>query len=126
MRTLILLALLLVAEYCYCQPKGANTIKITGVTFRQVANALLDAGYSFEKIDSNFQTIRTEYKAFQNYIPRLRFEIRVKDSILNIKGDALTSNFQFSAENVKWKGAFNEMNSFALSFNKPVEYSISK
>ncbi|HEY0750045.1 MAG TPA: hypothetical protein VGD26_02750, partial [Chitinophagaceae bacterium] len=43
-------------------PKNANAIEVKGVSFRQVADGLLDAGYTLERTDSSFQTIKTEFK----------------------------------------------------------------
>lgn len=106
-------------------PKGANLIKVSGVTFRDAAMSLLDAGFSFEKVDSNFQTLKTEWKDIKGYSPKIKFEIRVKDSTLIIKGSWQNMNILFDIENQKWAAyrvTFSEMNNYALSFRKPVEY----
>lgn len=121
-------------------PKGTNTIKVNGVTFRQVADGLLDAGYSFEKIDSNFQTIKTEFRQSKSVSTmQIALYARVKDSSLIITGKGFmpgleggyllgkqltkedaTMDIKYTSGN--YKKLFNEMNAFAKSFNKPVEY----
>ena len=64
-------------------PKKANTIEVSGVTFKEVAMGLLDANYTLEKVDSNFQTIKTEFKngTNKNKWMKLRILVRMKDSI---------------------------------------------
>lgn len=109
-------------------PKGANVIKIKDASFKEIATALLDAGYSFYKIDSNYQTLRTELKYIKDYLIQIRLEVRVKDSTAFLKGawESPASSGLLMIENQKWKSAqitFGEMNRFALSFNKPVEYT---
>lgn len=137
-----LLLCLLIPCLCISQPKGTNTIKIIGVTFNQVVNGLLDAAYTLEKIDSNYQTIKTEFRdgTGKNKWMKLRLLIRVKDSVAIITGqwynsmlighkvfgqdqtiETATSKIEYTFGNPK--NCFNEMNAFALTFNKPVEYS---
>ena len=132
------MVIVLSIEIAYCQPKGANTIRVSDVTFRDVAKKLLDAGYTFDKIDSNFQTVKTEFrKGFgKNEWMKIRFFIRMKDSSAIITGqwyNTLMTNkspeeeaepIEFTSGNPK--SCFIDMKNFALSFSKPVEYSISK
>jgi len=127
------------------QTKGANTIKVIGVTFKEAVDKLLDAGYVPEKIDSNFQTVKTEFKISEgkNKNVQLSLFVRIKDSTAIITGktfnsgmvgatlfgtqiskDAATLDIENSSGT--FKKVFSEMNSFALSFKKPIEYSISK
>lgn len=116
---------LLIPFFAQAQPKGANVIQVSGITFRQVATSLLDFEYSFEKIDSNFQTIRTEFKEMKDYVMKIQLDIRVKDSVAIIKGSWISGNTLFEIQNQKWpayKATFKALNDFALSFNKPIEY----
>ena len=102
-------------------------------------------GYSFEKIDSNYQRIKTEFKTDEgkNKWMKLRLFIRVKDSTAIITGEWYNTMFigskllgieqtiENSTDKIENtignpKNCFNEMNKFALLFNKPVEYSIVK
>lgn len=104
-------------------PKGTNTIKITGVGFREIAVKLIDSGFTFEKIDSNFQTLRTEYNEVNRYL--IKYDIRVKDSVATIKGWWTSSNIIFDIEYQKFfpdRNIFAIAKDFALSFGKPVEY----
>ena len=121
-------------------PKGANTIKVTGVSLKEVAKALLDGGYTFEKVDSNFQSIETGFKqSKKNKQMELSLYVRIKDSAAIITGktfDAGMTGANFMGTQVSKEEAtsdiaytsgnfvkvFNEMKAFALSFNKPVEY----
>lgn len=126
--------ILLIPFVSFCQPKETNTIKVDGVTFREVVNKLLDSNYLIEKIDSNFQTIetvpfdRSEFsKKYEGgfVIIKMKLFLRVKDSTLIIKGGKtvddplrtsvrrLEEEYQFMLEN---------MDRFGKSFNKPVEY----
>lgn len=75
-------------------PKGANTIEVIGVTFKEVGTKILEAGYSIDKIDSNFQTFRTEWKYFSKYFLSIKLDIWVKDSTAIIKGIWGTKIFQ--------------------------------
>lgn len=70
-------------------PKKANTIEVKNVSFHSIAEKLLDAGYTFDHIDREFQTIKTEYKRCtgKNKWIAIRMVIRVKDSVATIRGD---------------------------------------
>jgi len=121
-------------------PKGANTIEVRGVSFKEVAKALLEGGYTFEKVDSNFQSIETGFKqSKKNKKMEMSLYVRIKDSAAIITGKTFDSgvvgsNFlgtQISKEeatfdieytNGNFMKVFNEMKVFALSFNKPVQY----
>lgn len=122
-----LIFILLVSSSCFAQPKGANVIKITGVAFREVAQRLVDSGFFFQKIDSNYQILRTEFKEVNRY--NVSYEVRVKDSVATITGLWESGNITFDIKNVKfsvYRDTFADLNKFALSFNKPVEYVIKK
>lgn len=68
-------------------PKRANLIKVKPVSFRSVANTLLDAGYTFKAIDSNYNTITTNPKHYSRKVGGIvQFNIRVKDSTATITG----------------------------------------
>ena len=121
-------------------PKKSNTIEVSGVTFKEVANTLLDFGYTFDKIDSNYQTIKTDFKqgAGKNKWMKLRIVVRVKDSIASFSGDWYNTIFmgttlggvrQSTMENdvekiefksVNPKNCFLEMNEIAISFKKSI------
>jgi hypothetical protein len=124
-------------------PKKANTIEISGVAFRQVADALLDAGFTFEKIDSNFLTIKTDFKegTGKNKWMKLRLLTRVKDSAVFISGEWYNTMFiggkllgvEQTVENSTYKieytsgnpkACFLEMNEFANIFKKPKQFLI--
>src|SRR5829696_8128665 len=70
-------------------PKKANSIEVNSISFKELANGLLDAGYTFDKIDSNFQTIRTDFKegSGKNKWMKLRLSTRMKDSVAIITGE---------------------------------------
>ena len=122
-------------------PKKANTIELYGASFTQIANGLLDAGYTFDKIDSNFQTIKTEFKdgSGKNKWMKMRLYVRMKDSTAFINGEWYntlvighkllgqeqtiensTSKIEYSTGNSK--SCFIEMKIFAESFQKPLNY----
>ena len=124
-------------------PKNTNAIEVNGISFREVANGLLDASYTFEKIDSNFQTIKTEFKdgVGKNKWMRLRLMIRVKDSTATITGECYNTMFigtkllgvEYTIENSTFKieytsggskNCFLEMNAFANSFKKAIAYLV--
>jgi len=141
MKVTILFLLIPVIAFNQSIPKGANTIKIAAVTFKEAAEALLDAGYSFEKADSSFKTIKTEWKqgVGKTKWMKLRFFIHQKDSTLILTGNWYNTMFEgqdvlgkhFTADNsfekIEYtignpKNCFLLMQDFALSFNKPIEY----
>ena len=124
-------------------PKKTNTIEVKGVSFKEVANSLLDAGYAFEKTDSNFQTIKTEFKdgVGKNKWMKLRLMTRVKDSTATITGEWYNTMFigakllgvDQTIENSTYKieytsgnpkNCFLEMNAFANSFKKAITYLV--
>lgn len=141
MKLLFTLLLLPVMAFGQKPPKKTNTIEVQGVTFRQMAASLMDAGYYIEKADSNFQTIRTEFKTGtgKNKNMKMRLMVRIKDSTAIITGDWYNTMFvgskflgkEGTVENstypieyasVNPKNCFIEMDEFAKSFNKPTAY----
>jgi hypothetical protein len=118
--------------------KKANAIEVNGVSFREIGNSLLDAGYTFDKLDSNFQTVKTEFKEGngKNKWMRLRLFIRIKDSVAIITGEWYNSiviganllgqiqTIENSTYKIEYTGSntkkcFLEMKTFAESFKKP-------
>jgi len=144
MKKCVVFTILLVALNAYSQdiPKKANTILIKGVSFKDVETVLLDKGYSFEKVDSNLQTLKTDNKEGSGKTKGLKFHyyVRVKDSTASVRGEwfnpsvigttflGVQSNVENSTFKIENTGAakkcFDEMNQLALSFKKPVEYLI--
>lgn len=140
----IIFALLLSPIISLCQdpPKKCSVIKVTPVSFRHAVNSLLDLGYSIEKIDSNFLTVRTEPKNYSKTKGGMvQIEIRVKDSsviitgycgLRNIDFEKKESNFfdgkyYYKVENRGMKGslskeAFDVMNEFAKGLSGKIEY----
>lgn len=68
-------------------PKLANTIIVKGVSFDKVVNTLLDSGYKADKIDKDFQTVKTEWRALcPTCAPEICINVRVKDSMATVTG----------------------------------------
>lgn len=107
----------------------------------QVCTALLDAGYVIDKKDNDLYTVKTEFKqgTGKNKWMKLLIKARVKDSVATLTGDwyntmalgqklfgneqtieSLTMKTEYTYGNPK--NCFKEMQKFALSFSKPVEY----
>lgn len=131
-------------------PKDAKTIIVKNVTFNEVCSQLLDKGYLIEKKDDQLQTVRTEAKKYTTWNAAYIVNIRIKDSVAFITAtftapfaNPLTSNAAKQeplwnnepvynrtnkkgvAQSKSLQGyAFKSINEFALSFNKPVEYSL--
>jgi len=149
---LILFFLLATSRICEAQeaPKRATTIIIKDCTFRQAMNQLLDQGYSIEKYDSVFKTIRTDLKDGEKEdgnvtaLYKIFLDCRIKDSNLIVTGHllpavtmgAFKSNLNYNSngsviavENKGMKGSelkmsWIMMNKFALSFKNSIEYVI--
>ena len=103
-----------------------------------------EINFTFDKIDSNYQTIKTDFKegAGKNKWMKLRLNVRVKDSVATFYGDWYNTMFigtnllgvqQSTLENsiekieyksVNPKNCFLEMNELAISFNKNIVYLI--
>lgn len=137
------LILLLIPTLSFAQPKGTNTIKVSGVTFKEAAITLMDAGFTLEKLDSNFQTLRTDWRDGKgsNKWMKLRLNLRIKDSAAILTGNwynTITLNafdkfttIENEAMEIKNsygnpKACFKEMDIYAKLFKKPVEYTIVK
>lgn len=137
MKYVYTLIILIHTTYCFAQPKNVTSIIIPDVTFKQAVNTLLDAGFSVERSDSIFQTVKTEYRygTGKNKWMKFCLLVRIKDSTAIITGkwyntmigELSKRSVDEQAEIIKnsWgaeKNCFIEMNVFALSFKKPVEY----
>lgn len=119
------------------QNKNDNTITAIGVGFKQVVNALLDAGFQIQKLDTTYSTIRTEYKKLcSNCEPDYLLDIRVKDSAATITGKwkntLMASVFLagsdpvFDIKNERSavpRKCFEAMNKFALTLSQNVTYT---
>lgn len=116
-------------------PVKASVILVKGVSFKEVVNQLLDRGYSMSKIDSNFNTLETdpyEPKYKTGLVHRMIVRARVKDSTaqftatygLGYNAQAADPVANFKMWRNSNKTPWYELNSFALSFNKPVEYLV--
>lgn len=114
MKLIIAIALMLPLFASSQIPKGARQVLVKGVTFREVADSLLDNGYQFDKIDSNFLTIKTQ--ARNGFV----MFARVKDSVCVLTGEynenPLSNDGGIDGQ------FFKAVNLFAASFKKPIEY----
>lgn len=146
MKKLLLILSLAISSTGIAQIKKDNTITAHPVEFKQIVNTLLDAGYVIDKIDSNYYTIKTEYKKLcSNCLPKVSFDIRVKDSSAIIKGqwksdggifaqalmgpgyDVEEMVFDIMVEGSKVpKMAFKEMDRIAKLMSPDVTYSKTK
>jgi hypothetical protein len=135
--------LFLFPHLSYSQEKGVNVIRVKNVDFNQVVNILLDKGYSIEKIDKNFQIVRTEPKSYSNKVGgMIKISIRVKDSTAIITGECGLKAIDFTIkegiyyggsyggriENRGMKGSllkesFQVLNEFAQSLKGEIIYS---
>lgn len=147
MKFIITVALVLFMNTIVAQeiPKNTTTIIVKGVAFDKVVNCLLDSGFVIDKIDKEYQTLKTEYrKLCKDCIPEILFNVRVKDSVvtisgkwrsdLNLFGAAETQTgkenaYVFEIKNEKNKvpkEAFKAMNKFALALKGEVQYIVDK
>src|SRR5258705_10910595 len=131
-----ILVLLILPVFAFSQPKKTNTIVVRGVTFRQAVEKGLYAGYTIEKIYSNFQTVRTDWKGGKKNTEwmKIRIGIRIKDSSAIITGDWYNIMFvcpkvfgkedtpETAAEPIAYtfgnpKNCFKDLDAFAKTFN---------
>lgn len=122
-------------------PKDANTIVVKGVKFLDVCNALLDAGYTIEKKDTELGTAETKIANYGKYFnATYKFHLRTKDTIAYLTatytappGGGLFFN-DIATNLVNKKGVrltnrigsypFELLNQFALSLKKELDYLI--
>jgi len=142
MKTLFyLLIIFLLSPRSHAQAKGDNTIKVHGISFLEICNALLDAGYAIDKKDNELQTATSEVKDYDKYWnASYKVSLRVKDSIAYITGLFTApgrSGGVFKDEPMQYlvnrKGEVQKkalatypfllLNVFALSLGKQVTYS---
>ena len=122
-------------------PKKANTIIVKGVTLEEVSNMLLGKGYIIERSDKDLQTVSTTRAVSKrNKALYVGINIRIKNGAAIITGSCsnnleirlgsiIVSPDDYPIANIGMKcslfrAAFDELNDFALSFNKPVEYLV--
>lgn len=132
------LAFLLMAGSVAAQTKGDDQIQVKGVSFHQVVSGLLDAGYQVQSLDSNYQTVTTEFrnvplKSGRKSTVFASFYIRVKDSTAFITGkwysDLFSGRNPSNAEknDVKLtsgasKFIFESMDKFAQGLDGEIKY----
>jgi hypothetical protein len=83
----ILLLLLFIPLISFSQNKNDNVIIAQKVFLKQVVDTLLDHGYLIDRIDSNYNTLKTDYKKLcSDCVPEIMFNVRIKDSTAYISG----------------------------------------
>ena len=125
-------------------PKNANVIIVKGTTFDKVVNSLLDSSFVIDKMDKEYQTLKTEYKKLRKgFVPEIMLNVRIKDSTATITGKwrsdlnifGLNSQKEqesamiFEIKNEKSKvpsESFKAMNKFALSLKGQIQYIVEK
>lgn len=121
------IALLVFTLSAFGQPRFVTQI-IVPVDFSQAINKSLEAGYTFELIEKDFQIAKTYPRLFFKPARTIIISLRTKDSLLVITGKILIDGVgEVDISNKGMKGspmkeAFNKMNEFALSFGKPLTY----
>lgn len=115
-------------------PNHAKTIIVTGVSFLQVCNALLDSGYTIDKKDNELQTVTTEARDYPKlWNAKYTINIRVKDSTAYITGKSINPVMPDDLEYLTNKKGqpfskslytypFLLINDFAKAFNKEIQY----
>ena len=140
MKTITLLFILIASNTFGQIPSKANVIAVTGLTFNQVCNALLDSGYSIAIKDNDLQTVRTEPRDYPKlWSAKYVLNVRVKDTVAYFSGTFTAAGGEIWKDDPIYnhtnkKGTpypksligypFIIMNMFALAFNQPVEYLI--
>ena len=123
-------------------PKKTNVIIVHGVTFDEAATALSDHHYRIAHTDRTLQVMTTEkVQSLKHSNVYLSINVRIKDSIAIITGVASNNigvgSYGIYSAPPEYKpiakqgskkspalNAWEELNEFALSFNKPVEYLV--
>lgn len=107
--------------------KHDNTIEVSGVSFPQVVNALLDAKFDIGKKDDVYFTVKTEFTKETSSFVHISLAIRVKDSVAYISGIFYNQIFGFSTSPIEYtplgKKIFLRMDNFAKSLNGQVTYT---
>jgi len=68
-------------------PPKANVIIVKNVSFLEMCNSLLDAGYGIEKKDPELQIVQTEPIRYPKYYNgAYKIKIRIKDSTAYVSG----------------------------------------
>lgn len=127
MKSICFILLTLISQVSSGQQKGDNAVLVKGVSFMQVCNSLLDAGYLIDKKDNDLQTVETKFKdgTGKGQLFKYKLLVRVKDSTAIITGHhihALINAMEYTKNTRDSKYPFEDMQTFALSFGKPVEY----
>jgi len=142
MKKILIIASLAFPIYLQAQeiPKKANTIMVKGVSFDEAASALMDHHYNIQNTDRMLQIMSTsKAKSLKHSTVYLKINVRIKDTTAIITGIASDNIWvssygiysappqylpiaKLGAKDSPALNAWAELNEFALSFNKPVEY----
>jgi hypothetical protein len=134
MKYLIVCFLIAASPFLYGQAaKNSQIIEVKNADFSKIINTLLDQGFMMSRVDSNYKTVRTEFKVcpLENGKPSLvhiSFDARIKDGVTIISGRWYSEIFKFDdptpIKNSRGaeKLAFNNMDSFARSLGEEVAY----
>lgn len=133
----IFLLILLLPVFAFSQPpKNANTITITGLSYKETADKLLDAGYFIDKSDPELGTLITFPVGLKDLNAYTTLRCRIKDNVLTLTGTVSNPMLEMSGNtpaspisNIGAKGSparesWNMMYNFAVSLKKPAAYSV--
>lgn len=149
MKRILFFALVINSLNTFSQVKNDNTIIIKNISFSFIMNSLLDQGYTIDKYDTLFHTIKTALKDGRREdgkptnLFKIFLDIRVKDSLVIIKGQGVaavtlqlfknstgyseTSNYypiqNKGMKNSELRSSWVMMDNFAKSFKTDIVYS---
>ena len=100
---------------------SAQTVfKIEHTSYDQIGHKLIDAGFTIERSDKDFGTLKTEWKPFcPECTPELSLDIRIKDSTAYISGNWRTNG------GLRMKGPRTSINS-QYAYTYPINESHNK
>lgn len=125
----IIILCFLVLPFCaIAQKQDASAIKVSGLNIQQLIKGFLQSGYSIKKSEGSLQYIFTAPKKLTyNIVAQLKAEIK-KDCIILYGHYADHDNDNFKkiessiTDNELAVKSWEELQRFAVSFNKPLEY----
>ena len=113
-------------------PNGSTTITVSGITFAEMCNAVLDAGLTIDRKDNDLQTLSTTFSKKEVWEPVIF--IRVKDNIAVLRSEIYSDFLGFQNSYYKEKrnrrvvqnaymNGFMTIYKIAKSLNKQMVYS---
>ena len=129
MKMFIMLLIAAVPSAAFSQSNGNHVIKISGIGIEQLVRGFLDAGYTIEKSEASLSIIITHLKEAGKANVATQIKAKIQEGSVWLSGEYIEPGKDQNPSPITDSGvpgspckeSWNILQTFAQSFNKPLE-----